>query len=307
MMPDSQRQKLNAQRLLLISPSIRPRVAAVISEMEATGHRPLIDSNVWRSPQEQLRMVARGVSKARWGFHCATTPDGHPDSLAADIVDADLGWNAPRTYWIALGAAAKRAGLNWGGYFGIYGAAHAALDQALLSHNPSTKIALGWDPSHVEVAGITMTAARMGRRPAPPAAAPGKLVPWPVEKKNDSPKPTGAEATLAPAPVPQPAKPPAEHTTAPAAPSEAKPEPSLLDEVPVNETTKALAGKVATKAGARAGGYLTGLWAAMLAGNVAAILGVIFVVGLVATVLYIERKNIARAARYCLRRLKGQD
>jgi hypothetical protein len=118
-MNDARRTKQNQDMLLKIDRSIRPAVAAVLKDLEKQGQRPLIDGGVWRSPAEQLEKFKHGFSKVRWGFHCATTKDGKPDSLAADIVDANKMWNASREFWLRLGASAVAHNLGWGGFFGL--------------------------------------------------------------------------------------------------------------------------------------------------------------------------------------------
>jgi hypothetical protein len=172
-MTEETRKKLNAERLKLVDVSIRAKVKAVLATMEHYGHRPLIGGEVWRSPAEQLAMVRRGVSKLKWGFHCATTKDGKPASLAADIVDAEKAWGASDAFWLTLGYAARAQGLGWGGYWGLGAAAKKRLSQAIdwaktqddAVVPPMPKADRGWDVAHVEVTGITPAQARAGMRP----------------------------------------------------------------------------------------------------------------------------------------------
>ena len=163
-MTEDERKRLNAERLKLIDTSIRSRVAHVITDMEAAGHKPFIHGDVWRSPQKQIELFKRGVTKVRWGFHCATTPQGKPGALAADVIDASKGWNAPATFWLALGAAAKKHGLHWGGYFGLTSTLKKALHDALGTSAATSRMKLGWDVAHVEIAGVTVAQAKAGKR-----------------------------------------------------------------------------------------------------------------------------------------------
>lgn len=166
-MTEEQRNKLNAERLLKVDTSIRKQVRAVLATLEHYGHRPLIAAEVWRDPALQLSMYRRGVSKLKWGFHCATT-NGKPASLAADIVDAEKAWNATKDFWVTLGYAARAQGLGWGGYWGLSKSLRSALDVAMdgikSGCKPAESIKLGWDVAHVETARVTVAEARAGKR-----------------------------------------------------------------------------------------------------------------------------------------------
>lgn len=172
-MDETTRQELNVSRLALIDPSIRPAVAAVLKQLEATfNYRPLIDREVWRSPQKQLELFLAGRSKTRWGFHCATLPDGKPGSLAADICDADVGWGTddkplPLIWWFRLGQAAVQNRLGWGGFFGVPDNIKERLKDAFLSDGDLGQFkrwCLGWDPAHVQTTWVTITQAKGGLR-----------------------------------------------------------------------------------------------------------------------------------------------
>ena len=163
-MDETTRKRLNVERLRLIDPTIRQNVKAVLADLERKGLRPVIHSEVWRSPAEQLEKFKKGLSQVRWGFHCATTKTGKPDSLAADIVDANKAWNVNRDWWLHVGAAAQRRGLNWGGYFGLNknlrGGLRDVLERKQFQANPK----IGWDPAHVETARVTIAQAKAGKR-----------------------------------------------------------------------------------------------------------------------------------------------
>lgn len=163
-MIEQRRKQQNKDMLLKIDKSIRPAVAAVIADLEQQGQRPLIDKGVWRSPAEQLEKFKHGFSKVKWGYHCATTKDGKPDSLAADIVDANKLWNASREFWLRLGAAALKHKLGWGGYFGLPKAMKEALRAELQHKHFNSQAKLGWDTAHVETARVTIAEAKAGKR-----------------------------------------------------------------------------------------------------------------------------------------------
>lgn len=173
-MTEEKRKQLNADRLLKVDTSIRGKVASCLATLEHYGHRPVIAAEVWRDPKTQLAMFRRGVSKVTWGFHCATTPDGKPASLAADIVDAEKAWNATPAFWLTLGYASKAQGLGWGGWWGLPTNIRKGIDDAFAwvrteqlkpDGAKMPRVKFGWDQAHVEVAGISIAEARRGKRP----------------------------------------------------------------------------------------------------------------------------------------------
>ena len=162
---ETQRKLNNASRLLKISPSIRAHVAAVITELEAAGYRPQIDGQVWRSSAQQARLKAEGKSTVSYSYHNVSTTAGDPDALAADIVDVRWQWNAPRSYWLRLAAAAERQGLTTGIYWGLTQAQRKAIAGAIEREDWDAKVALGWDTAHVEPGNFSIARARAGERP----------------------------------------------------------------------------------------------------------------------------------------------
>ena len=163
-MNEARRKQQNKDMLLRIDKTIRPAVAAVIADLERQGQRPLIDRGVWRSPAEQLEKFKHGFSKVKWGYRCATTKDGKPDSLAADIVDANKMWNASREFWLRLGASALKHKLGWGGYFGLPKAMKESLGAELARKKFDSPAKLGWDVAHVETTRVTIAEAKSGKR-----------------------------------------------------------------------------------------------------------------------------------------------
>jgi hypothetical protein len=168
-MTEAQRNSLNQQRLQKISPTIRNQVARCLATLEHYGHRPLIAREVYRTPQKQLELYRTGRSKANWGYHCATTPDGKPDSLAADIIDCEKGWNASREFWATLGYAAYHNGLGWGGlWIKETRVRQATADYVSQKQNAGQQVPdrlrFGWDAAHVETKRVTISEAARGLR-----------------------------------------------------------------------------------------------------------------------------------------------
>lgn len=147
-------------------PYMRPKVRAILNDLEAHGWQPIIDPGVHRTPAEQLEKFKAGYSKVKYSYHNVTGKDGTPESLAADIVDVRYAWNSPKSFWLMLAAAAESHGLDSGIYWGLTNAQRQVIHTAIAKrdfNNP--KIPLGWDTAHVEVHGISLLAARLGKRP----------------------------------------------------------------------------------------------------------------------------------------------
>lgn len=161
------RKQDNAERLQLINPGMRPKVKAVISDLEQHGYRPLIDKGVWRSAAEQARKKAAGVSQVSYSYHNVTTPDGRPDSLAADITDNRWFWQSPKPFWLTLAGSAESHGLTTGIYWGLSQANRNRIRQAIKVRNWDAPVQIGWDAAHVEPANFTIAQARAGKRPFP--------------------------------------------------------------------------------------------------------------------------------------------
>lgn len=179
-MTNEELYRINVDRLKLICPTIRARVEQCLTSMFNYGERPLISKDVWRSPELQLQKFNQGVSRRKWGYHCATLPDGSPGSLAADIISAEHAWfdgkeiakeaaisDIDEKFWFRLGWSARRAGLDWGG---LWFDDPAQVDKMMQALNTGiwvgleTKRDFGWDVAHVEVHGVYPEQARDGWR-----------------------------------------------------------------------------------------------------------------------------------------------
>jgi hypothetical protein len=165
-MTAQQRHALNHARLQLINPTLRLKVAAVLTDLESHADCPLIDAGVWRSPAEQLQKFNAGLSKVKWSFHNANNTQGKPDSLAADITDSRWGWDSPLAFWLRLAASAQAHAMESGIFWGLTSAQRAAISAAISTRNWTPgNISRGWDPAHIQVRGISLIRARFGARP----------------------------------------------------------------------------------------------------------------------------------------------
>lgn len=164
-MTEPQRKQRNAARLLELFPSFRARLAKVISELEAIGIRPRIQ-DAYRTPADQLIAFNTGHSKLKFGFHNVTGPNGEKESLAVDMLDDDSPLNVSTSYLLKLAHVSGKNGLSTGIRWGLPKNLKAAIDAAINSQNWNAPVKIGWDPTHVEPAGMTATEAKNGKRPS---------------------------------------------------------------------------------------------------------------------------------------------
>ncbi len=135
--------------LEVLHPVLRPKVDAVVAELEEQGWEVRVSSG-WRSAERQdaiyaIGQLAERMGQAPWSrvrggrsCHNQVLEDGSPGSAAVDLAPAgvtDLDRRA--AFYRALGAAAKDQGLRWGGDFGRTNLVWARYD-------------IGWDPAHIE-------------------------------------------------------------------------------------------------------------------------------------------------------------
>lgn len=105
------------KKLQSLNTAFRTKLKAVLEELDKAGYKPKIFYG-WRSEAVQLDLYNKKRSKVKFSFHNATGKDGVPNAYAADIIDSRYAWSdKPETteFWKALGQAAKKQGLYWGG------------------------------------------------------------------------------------------------------------------------------------------------------------------------------------------------
>ncbi len=135
-----------------LDPAFRARLERVLDELESRGHRPRLRST-WRSVERQRCYRTLGWSTVDWGMHCAVDAQGHPAALAADVDDAHALTDRQRAdFYLALRELAPSQGLETGGTWSRRSRRWARYD-------------LGWDPGHVQPAGLSTAGARRGERP----------------------------------------------------------------------------------------------------------------------------------------------
>lgn len=105
----------------LLDPVLRDRVAAMLLDLEGDGYDPRVFEGA-RTQQRQAWLY--GSSRPSFAVYGRTGPKltgtltasnhGAYPARAVDVISRSRGWEWPEFY-VALGAAAKRQGLTWGG------------------------------------------------------------------------------------------------------------------------------------------------------------------------------------------------
>jgi hypothetical protein len=108
------------QSLECLAPKFRVRVVSMLSDLSIRGFDPIIAESC-RSDERQAWLFGFGrewddgrgvVTQAPTGAH-----SWHRYGLAVDVISLRHGWDAPSSFWNALGSSALRHSLAWGGYW----------------------------------------------------------------------------------------------------------------------------------------------------------------------------------------------
>ena len=164
-MTEDQRRLRNTQRLRELFPSFRERIAAIIQDLEDQGLRPRIQ-DAWRSREKQLELFNQGFSKVKFGFHNVTGRNGEKEALAVDLLDDDAPLNPSPRYLLMLAGAARMRGCRTGILWGVPDQMQSAIITAIDMEDFDAPVKIGWDPTHVEPLGITISEAKSGKRPS---------------------------------------------------------------------------------------------------------------------------------------------
>jgi hypothetical protein len=166
-MKEADRLARNKQRLGECFSAFAQRVAQVIKDMEALGFRPRIQA-AHRTIADQKKAHDQGFSHVLFGFHNVTGDGGMPESLAVDMLDDDHpDETVSRKYLITLASVAQTHALHSGIFFDLKPpVARQTLQNAIDEHNFDSSIKIGFDPTHLEAAGLTIEEAKGGKRPA---------------------------------------------------------------------------------------------------------------------------------------------
>ena len=164
-MEETARKQRNKQRLTECFPAFAKRVEAVLKDMEDQGFRPRIQ-DAHRTIADQEKAFKNGFAKVRFGFHNVTGADGKSEALAVDILDDNKPLNPTRKYMILLAASAQAHGLRSGIFFSLPQSLRKGLRKAIEDRNFNASVKIGFDPTHVEVDGISIAEAKAGKRPS---------------------------------------------------------------------------------------------------------------------------------------------
>lgn len=128
-----------------LAKTFEPVVISIMQELRRDGFDPVITSGL-RSEALQRKLVAQGRSPILHSFHLI--------GRAADMVDKATLYELPaaKPFFLALGSAALRRGLSWGGLWDLPAKQRAKLETLLRSgrHDLARTFKLGRDPSHIE-------------------------------------------------------------------------------------------------------------------------------------------------------------
>jgi peptidoglycan L-alanyl-D-glutamate endopeptidase CwlK len=110
---DKARRERNAKRIAELHPDLQRKANAIMTEMDALGH-PMVITDGYRSPAEQLKLYAQGrtapgkiVTTLRFGKH-----NERKAFDAAFFVNGSITWDGP---WAEYGKRCANHGCTWGG------------------------------------------------------------------------------------------------------------------------------------------------------------------------------------------------
>jgi peptidoglycan L-alanyl-D-glutamate endopeptidase CwlK len=99
-----------------LAPGFWTRIQAVVATLQGWGLDPWVVECV-RTKERQAWLYAQGRTRSGAVVTKAQShlQSWHGHGLAVDIVSRSLHWNAPPSFWTALGKACRAHGVTWGG------------------------------------------------------------------------------------------------------------------------------------------------------------------------------------------------
>ena len=164
LMKELDRLRRNEEKLAELYPAFAVRIRRVIEALESAGIRHRIQE-AYRPLAEQLRAYRSGRSQVRFGFHNVTGAEGEKEALAVDLLDDDAPLSPSTSYLLRLAAEARAQDLRTGLPWGLPARQRQTVEKAVAERNFAARIRPGWDPTHVEPAGLTPAEAHSGKRP----------------------------------------------------------------------------------------------------------------------------------------------
>ncbi|WP_442583316.1 hypothetical protein ACSBOB_15725 [Mesorhizobium sp. ASY16-5R] len=163
-MKEDARKQRNKDRVAELYKTFATRISNVIKDLEAQGERPRIQ-DAWRSKADQLIAYNSGHAKVKYSFHNVTGAKGEKEALAVDMLDDEAPLNPGVPYLLKLASAAEREGLSTGIRWGVPKNVAKAINNAIAAQNWKAPVKVGWDPTHIEPTGMTISDAKKGVRP----------------------------------------------------------------------------------------------------------------------------------------------
>ncbi|MBI5837190.1 MAG: hypothetical protein HZB25_08090 [Candidatus Eisenbacteria bacterium] len=161
---ETQRAARNREKLAELYPHFADSVRPILSELEAAGFRPRIQV-AWRSPEEELKAYKAGISQSVHGMHGISGRLNQPESLAADVVENDDPDAIRIPFALQLASSAQAHSCQTGILMGLPHNLAEAVTAAIARGDWGARVKLGWNPLHVQAAGLSLGEARAGKRP----------------------------------------------------------------------------------------------------------------------------------------------
>ena len=101
-----------------VAPKFKAKLQRMLTNLHAQGKDAFIFEALRTGPRQKFlwgfgRSYDDGRGVVTHAEDCNTT--WHCFGLAVDVVSESMGWEAPESFWNAVGAAAEAEGLVWGG------------------------------------------------------------------------------------------------------------------------------------------------------------------------------------------------
>ena len=158
------RIKRNNGLLGQCDPVFRRKMAAILADLEGHGLKPRVQES-WRSSTRQRTLQQQGFTQLAWSFHNAKNTQGQPAALAVDLVDDEHPLQSPTRFLLMLASASRAHGCETGILWGLTKKQRETVNQAIEQKEWDTNVIIGWDPEHVQIAGISVREAKEGKRP----------------------------------------------------------------------------------------------------------------------------------------------
>lgn len=136
-----------------LAPKFRTRVEAMLIELEAKGFDPMIAESL-RTAERQRYLYGFGREYDDGRGIVTYSSTGHASwhyyGLAVDVISRAKRWNAPSSFWCALGESATAHGLAWGGNWPTFPDKPHVQFGAPMRSSPSSRIYALYESGGIE-------------------------------------------------------------------------------------------------------------------------------------------------------------